>query len=66
MDDMNIVEELAKVEVTRGPDGFRAVSVEAGVVGWACKHVHFTDRSARNCAELYARTAGRGIERGRP
>jgi hypothetical protein len=49
--------EASKAAATRDGGGFRAISTHAGQVDWACKHVHFTDRSARNCAEEHVRQA---------
>jgi len=39
--------------VTFSGGGFRAIMTRADVVEWSCEHVHFTDRSARNCAERH-------------
>ena len=49
--------ERSQAAVTFGGGGFRAISTRAGLVEWACKHVHFTDRSARNCAEQHVQRA---------
>jgi hypothetical protein len=33
--------------------GYRAVVTSDGRVVWSCRHVHFTDHSARACAEQH-------------
>ena len=57
MDDGNRTDELSTADVTQSGGGYRAISTHAGAVDWACKHVHFTDRSARNCAEQHVQRA---------
>jgi len=46
-------EESPEPAVVTGGGGYRAVNTRGGNVAWSCKHVHFTDRSARNCAEQH-------------
>ena len=53
----NHTENLSQAAVTQSGGGYRAISTQAGTVDWACKHVHFTDRSARNCAEQHVQRA---------
>ena len=53
----NRTEEQSEAAVTHNGGGFRAISTQAGIVEWSCKHVHFSDRSARNCAEQHLKLA---------
>ena len=62
MVEVNRTKVLPQVGVTHSGGGFRAISRQAGSVDWACKHVHFTDRSARNCAELHLKTSDRIVK----
>jgi hypothetical protein len=57
MADDSGTEGAAVAEVTLSGGGYRAITTRDGAVGWACKHVHFTDRSARNCAEEHVKHA---------
>lgn len=40
-----------KAEARSEGAGFRAVITDAGRVVWACRHVHFTDHSAKADAQ---------------
>jgi len=57
----NIVPAAAlKPEAAPSGAGYRATVSRDGPVMWLCRHVHFTDHSARACAERYLReVAGR-------
>jgi hypothetical protein len=58
--------DASQAGVTLSGGGYRAISTHAGLVDWACKHVHFTDRSARNCAEEHLRNDGESVKGATP
>jgi hypothetical protein len=58
--------DASQAAATRDGGGFRATSTHAGLVDWACKHVHFTDRSARNCAEKHLRNGSKSLHGATP
>ena len=43
----------SKPEVAPSGAGYRAIVSSDGRVSWSCPHVHFTDHSARVCAEQH-------------
>lgn len=43
--------EDAQPGILPSGSGYRAVVSRDGMVAWSCPHVHFTDHSARACAE---------------
>ena len=58
--------DASQAATTREGGGFRGISTHAGLVDWACKHVHFTDRSARNCSEEHVRKAATAFQGAMP
>lgn len=43
----------SKPEVAPSGTGYRGITTRDGGVTWSCPHVHFTDHSARKCAERH-------------
>jgi len=62
-------EASPRAGVAWGGPGYRAITTSGGRVAWACAHVHFTDPSARACAERHVmrgrKLYGSGSEGGR-
>jgi hypothetical protein len=56
-------EETSEPAVVISGGGYRAVNTSAGSVEWSCRHVHFTDRSARNCAEQHLKATNARTDR---
>ena len=56
MPDAARVEERApKPQSVASGSGYRAIITDDGHVVWSCSHVHFTEHSARVCAEQHLR-----------
>jgi hypothetical protein len=53
MVEQTVTEESRKPGVAPSGSGYRAIVTSGGDLVWSCSHVHFTEHSARACAERY-------------